>query len=333
MSLKQKLIHFSSKFDRNSIDSAYPMEYCIPAYRAVSDENLPHLKHMMEYKSIQQFRQDLDYLLQHFEFVNWQEFKEFQHGKLRRRKIALLTFDDGLREFHDVIVPILEEKGVYALNFVNPAFVDNRDMMFRCKASLITDSILQSEAAAKTVAEALDLKNPPRKTLVKKISLINYLDRGTLDTLAEKIGISFADYLKKQQPYMSLQELKKLTAKGFGIASHSWDHPLYYELGAEEQLENTCRSLDYMTENGFTDDCFAFPFTDFGIKQDFFHQLFGSRNLFCSFGSAGIKYDDFGKNFQRIPMETGESAEEIMKDQISYFKLKRLFYKNKIRRN
>lgn len=333
MSLKKKLIHFSSKFDRNSIDAAFPMEYCLPAYRAVSNEDLPHLKHMMDYKNVKQFRQDLDYLLQHFELVTWSEFKEVQQGKLRRRKIAMLTFDDGLREFYDVILPILEEKGVYALQFVNPAFIDNRDMMFRCKASLITDRILTSEAQAKTVADVLDLKNPTLKTLAKKISLINYLDRSTLDRIAEKIDLSFSDYLQNQQPYMSLQQLKTVSEKGFGVASHSWDHPLYYELSTEEQLENTYRSLDYMTANGFTDDCFSFPFTDFGIKQDFFRQLFASRNLFCSFGSAGIKYDDFGKNFQRIPMETGESAEEIMKDQITYFKLKRLFYKNKIRRN
>ena len=332
MSLKKKLIHFSSKFEKNSIDYSFPIDYCLPVYHTISDENLPHLKHIIQYKNTQQFEKDLDYLLLHFQFVDWSDFKDYQQGKPKKQKIALLTFDDGLREFHDVVAPILERKGVFAMNFINPKYIDNQDLMFRCKASLIIDNILHSTKNHTAVSDFFQLKNASLKILIKRIQLINYLDQKKLDEIAEKIDLDFDYFLKTQKPYLTSEELQKLSAKGFGISAHGWDHPLYFELSDEEQLQNTFKSLDFMEENGFISDSFAFPFSDFGVKQQFFSELFKQRKMFCSFGSAGIKLDSFEKNYHRIPMETNESAEEILKNQVSYFKLKKLLYKNKIRR-
>ncbi len=333
MSLKKKIIHFSSRFDKNQIDTSYPIDYCLPVYHTVSDEHLPHVKHIINYKNSKQFEEDIEYMLKYFQFVNWQDFKDMIEGKIRfKNKVALLTFDDGLREFHDVIVPILEKKGVYAMNFINPKFIDNQEMMFRGKASLIIDTIISKKQVQQDVSEYFDLKKGTEKELIKKVNLINYLDQGKLDDLAVKIGIDVKHYLDYHQPYLTKKQLQSLSAKGFGFGAHSWDHPLYFELSHEEQLEKTYKSLDYLRNNGLIAESFAFPFTDFGVKQEFFTDLFTNQNLFCSFGSAGIKLDSYERNFQRIPMETGETAEEILKDQVSYFKLKKLFYKNKIRR-
>lgn len=333
MSLKKKLINFSAKFEKNSFDYSYPLQYCLPVYHTVSNEDLPHLKHIIQYKNTQQFEHDLEVFLKYFQFLTWDEFKDFQGGNFKpKKKAALLTFDDGLREFYDVIMPVLEKKGIYAINFINPHFIDNNSLMFRCKASLIIEKLHQSEDARKILTEEFKLKNPQLKSLIKKVDLINYLNQSELDILGQKLGINFDDFLQKQQPYLSSEQLKALTEKGFGISAHSWDHPLYFELSLEEQLETTVKTLDYLSEKGFLAESFAFPFTDFGVKKEFFTQLFEKKKLFCSFGSAGIKTDSFERNFQRIPMETGESAEEILKDQISYFKLKKLLYKNKIRR-
>lgn len=332
-SLKKKIIHFSSRFDRNEIDNSYPIDYCLPVYHTVSDEHLPHLKHIINYKNKKQFEDDLDLMLKYFHFVNWDEFKDAITGKIHfKEKFALLTFDNGYREFYDVIAPILERKGVYAINFINPKFINNGDMMFRAKTSIIIDTIIARKQIQPIVTEYFGLKKASEKELIKKVNLINYLDQGTLDELALKIEIDFGKYLNDYQPYLSEMQMKSLYERGFGFGAHSWDHPLYFELSCDEQLSQTFRSVDYLEENGFQPECFAFPFTDFGVKNEFFKTIFEERSLFCSFGSAGIKLDSFYRNFQRIPMETGETAEEILKDQVSYFKLKKLFYKNKIRR-
>lgn len=331
--MKDRIINVLAAFESDNIGKSFPLDYCLPLYHSVSDRELPHIKHVIRYKNTKQFEEDLDHLAKNFQFVDWQEFKEFTSGNFKpKKKIALLTFDDGFREFYDVAAPILERKGIYACNFVNPAFIDNKDMMFRCKASLLVDAVQRNKTIDPEIYFVLSLKNVDRDFLQKKILAISYQEKDTLDWLAEKLEVDFKAYSKEHQPYLSTEELKELTRKGFGISSHSWDHPKYGDLSLKEQMETTDKTFVYLKENGFLYESFAFPFTDFEVQKDFFDELFKNEDIYCSFGCAGIKLDSVKKNFQRIPMEMGESGEQILKKEMAYFKLKRLINKNTILR-
>jgi len=330
---KDTIINVLAAFESDNIGKSFPLDYCLPLYHSVSDRELPHIKHVIRYKNTKQFEEDLDHLAKNFQFVDWQEFKEFTSGNFKpKKKIALLTFDDGFREFYDVAAPILERKGIYACNFVNPAFIDNKDMMFRCKASLLVDAVERNKTIDPEIYFVLSLKNVDRHFLQKKILAINYQEKDTLDWLAEKLEVDFNAYSKEFKPYLSTEELKELTRKGFGISSHSWDHPKYGDLSLKEQMETTDKTFAYLKENGFLYESFAFPFTDFEVQKDFFDELFKNEDIYCSFGCAGIKLDSVKRNFQRIPMEMGESGEQILKKEMAYFKLKRLINKNTILR-
>ena len=78
---------------------------------------------------------------------------------------------------------------------------------------------------------------------------------------------------------------------------------------------------------------FAFPFTDHGVSNEFF-RLAKSRKVFdISFGTAGLKEDEFPFHFQRFPMEgTGLGASQLIKGEYFYYILKRLIGKHKIQR-
>lgn len=324
--MKKHVINFLSGFEKENIGEIFPLGYCLPVYHCVSDENLLHLKNIIPYKNTRQFEQDLDFLSRHFQFVNWDEFKRFVTGSFQsKKKIALLTFDDGLREFYDVVMPILERKGIYAINFINPAFIDNTALMFRCKASLIVEKIKADKKINPEISSIFPSKDNPTQQILK----IGYLQQHLLDQIAEMMEIDFNEFLR-QQPYMTLDQLKIATQKGFGISSHSWDHPLYHELSSGQQLETTDKTFDFLKQYDFLYESFAFPFTDFGVKKEFFDRLFQNEQLFCTFGCAGIKLDSIERNFQRIPMENGDPAELILKKEIAYFRLKKILNKNKI---
>lgn len=311
---------FLANFQKEDIEKSFPLNYCLPVYHCVSNDNLPHLNHIIKYKNGKQFENDLDYYSKYFQFANWEEFKDYLKGQFKpKKKLALLTFDDGYREFYDVVMPILERKGIYAINFVNPAFIDNKDLMFRCKASLIANNIINS----KRIVDA-DYIN------AQDVLKINYKNRLQLEDIAENLEIDFKAYLNQQKPYLDFVQLQKLKEKGFGIAAHGWDHPLYHELSLEDQLENTIKSLNYTEENFFLGDTFAFPFTDFDVKKEFFEILFKAKNLTYTFGCAGIKIDSFANNIQRIPMETGETAIQTLKKEIAYYQFKKVLNKNTI---
>jgi len=113
-----------------------------PSYHAVSDEDLPHLKHLYEVKSIKRFLKDLDYYLAKYEPVSMSDWYESSLGREKLKKPAVvLSFDDGLREIFDVVLPILTSKGVPATFFVNPSFIDNNELFYKYKASLVLDRL------------------------------------------------------------------------------------------------------------------------------------------------------------------------------------------------
>src|SRR5437868_11346983 len=119
-----------------------PVKTLLPYHHLVSDEDLLHIKHLYAYKSSTQFRNDLDYLLKNFHPVSADELsKAINTGEETPSNSFLLTFDDGFKEVYDVISPILLEKGIPAVFFVNPAFIDNKELFYRCKISLVIEEL------------------------------------------------------------------------------------------------------------------------------------------------------------------------------------------------
>ena len=333
MAIKEKLI---SLLPSRLIDvgKSFPLDCCLPVYHTVSDEELPHVKHCIQYKNIRTFTEDLEFLLKQFHFVSWDEFKKHQIEKTNTtKKIALLTFDDGLSQFKDIILPILEQKGVFAINFINPAFIDNKDLSYRAKASLLVDFLEKQKKIAPEITTLLNVKSNDIKNIQQKILGISYAQQSILDRLAQEMDFSFSKFLDQQKPYLSLDDLKDLEKKGFGIGAHSWDHPLYSELSLNAQLEQSFKSLQYLRQHKLHAESFAFPFTDFGVENEFFEQIFQQeKQLQYTFGCAGIKRDSIVKNKQRIPMENGKTAQKTMQDEIAYYHLKKIWGKNTIDR-
>lgn len=84
--MKDRIINLLAAFGSDHIGKSFPLDYCLPLYHSVSDKELPHLKHIIRYKNTRQFEEDLDHLSKNFQFVNWQEFKDFMSGNFKPAK-------------------------------------------------------------------------------------------------------------------------------------------------------------------------------------------------------------------------------------------------------
>lgn len=129
-------------------------------YHAVSDKPLPHIRPLYRHRTEKEFREDLEWLTTHYTPIRWSEIDRYeQEGK----PAFCVTFDDGLKEFYTVAAPILEEMKVPCLCFLNSAFVDNKDLMFRYKEALRQQGIewqrfLREEQPYLTYAQIRDLQ-------------------------------------------------------------------------------------------------------------------------------------------------------------------------------
>ena len=201
-----------------------------------------------------------------------------------------LSFDDGLRGVYENVIPLLYKKGIPATLFINTGFVNNRALFFRHKAALLIDywrKKKSSQATTKAIQQLLKTR---------------YADRNWLDETASLLGIDFQEYLQKNKPYLTTEELKELQGKGFTIGAHSIDHPRYSQLDEPEQIRQTIESCLYVRKT-FQEPktYFSFPFSEEGIRDSFFQSIDPVVDL-C-FGISGMATRNEGKLVGRIDME------------------------------
>lgn len=281
----------------------------LPFYHSVTDDKPVHIRNLYQPRSIESFKADLDFLLEHYQSISLEELIQLNVSEENIAKNYFhLTFDDGLSEFYDIVAPILKERGVHATVFLNSNFIDNKKLFYRFKASILYD-----------------------KLKVKSILSIPYNNRKYLDELALTNKIDFDEYLKEKTPYLSSEQINELIKQGFTFGAHSKNHPLYSDLELEEQLSQTKESIKAISSQfKLAYKVFSFPFTDYGVSKKFFDAIYNETDL--TFGCAGLKLDSAKDHLQRLAMETSKSGKEIIKEEYLYYLMKAMAGKNKITR-
>lgn len=307
----------------------------IPYYHMVSDNKVLHLKHLYGFKNIKQFKDDLDFLLKKFSPIGLLDLLDFLNkDRLLPDKAFLLTFDDGFREMYDIVSPILIEKGIPACFFINSAFIDNKELCYQNKASIIAEYLQKpiSSMVKIKVKETLIKNGIPSKDLISGVLSITYQQRNILNEIAKIIEVDFGDYLLRNKPYLTSNNINKLLENGFTIGAHSIDHPLYSLLSLKEQLYQTLESVK-LIKNKFCLDygAFAFPHNDNDVLNTFFIELYNSGLVDVSFGTAGMVEDTVHRNIQRISLEKPlMPAERILALQFAKKLYKKTIGKNKL---
>jgi peptidoglycan/xylan/chitin deacetylase (PgdA/CDA1 family) len=288
--------------------------FVLPFYHCVSPEVPPHISALYAARTPEQFEDDIRFLLRHWQPATMDELIAHGRGekKIKEPKF-MLTFDDGLREFGTFAVPILEKYSLTACCFINPDFVDNKGLFYRYKASLLANALPENKK--------------------EYLLSMQYNQDAELERLAKEAGFSFKNYLREEQPYLTLTEINELERRGFLFGAHSMSHPEYRFMAPDNQISQTIRSLQYVASNLATPyRLFAFPFTDFGVGNDFFQSI--SPYVDITFGTAGYRQDAVTWNLQRIPMEQGaRSARSIISGEMLYFSMLKLIGKQTIYRN
>ncbi len=305
------------------------IDVLVPFYHGVSPDPAMFSEGLYPHKTPAAFEREVEYLVRRFRPVDIEELIGFiRRGERPDKPLVHLTFDDGLRSVFEYALPVLKAKGIPATVFVNTAFIDNRDMFYRYKAVLLQKHLeahpgLTWEDDAEGVAEA--------GGLTEYISRIEYDNRHLLDEIATATGFDFKAFLDREKPYLSSEQIRTWLSEGFGLGSHSIDHPYFAGLDEEEQLRQVNVSLDYLSEHfGIPYRAFAFPFEDLGVSRNFFDRM----KVDISFGTAGLKTDPIPNHLQRMDWERcpGNPGSYLLAGYLKYL-LKIPLSKHRIYRN
>lgn len=290
----------------------------LPFYHVVSNSKLPHILNY-PYRNISDFEKELDFFLKYFKPVSLEELLD---GSKNSSKIFHISFDDGLKECAEIIAPVLKRKGIPATFFLNPGFINNKQLFHKYKASLILTEL--QKKPNKTVEKILRENKLSGQNILKA----EFSQAPLLDDIADRIGIDFDEFLQIHQPYLSLDQTKKLADDGISIGAHSFNHPEFWKISEEEQLDQIRKSMDWISANVASKiKAFAFPFTDWGVPASILKTIEKEKICDVTFGTAGIKHDEFKFHFQRYPVEQPGDFKLNLKEEFTYYELRKLIGK------
>lgn len=226
-----------------------------------------------------------------------------------------LSFDDGLRSAYELAVPLLLQYGVPATFFLNSAFFNNRDLMYRYKISLI---ISRSLATPKVKTLLRNTFQSP--DFIPKLLGLTGHDEPLINRLIRLTGEDLDDYLQVERPYMGHEEVTSILKNGFTIGGHGHHHIDFRLLTEDERLEQVSRSM-HLVERYHSHGLrlFAFPFTDDRMSEGFLSKMHRETGLHASFGTAGWKWDPQPQHYQRLSLELpGRSAASMIRNEYWY---------------
>lgn len=291
----------------------------VTLHHLVSSDDVPHVKHLYCYKDEGRFQNDVDEILKRYVPISAADLLRAISGggDLPGKRQVLFTFDDGLRETHDTIAPILAAKGAPGLFFVITDCVDNKALMYRHKASVIVDALKYSRTSDASKNAILSLLSEAgvevdrRSNLTDAILCIGYEKRTLLDRVAAVLEVDFNEYLRRHKPYVTSEQIRSLKKGGFSVGAHSLDHPPFEHISPEEQVRQTTDSLGFVKTNyGVEQSYFAFPYGDTGVGLGYFERIASAVDL--TFGTRGFERSRTTWNVQRVSMDGKYTAKELL---------------------
>lgn len=297
-------------------------------YHIVSDRAVPHVDPLYTFRTAAQFARDLDLLARHYRPMALRDYiASRKRGVPPPADALLVTFDDGLRECHEIAAPILNRKGIPAAFFLCSAFVDNRGWAFDFQKSVLAGEIRRCPpwpGAAARVRELLESVERRGPDLAQAVLEIDYTRRGVLEPIAAALGYDLGAYLKNARPYLTSGQVRELLRQGHSIGAHGIDHPRYGDIPLDEQLRQTRESVRFVkTRFGLDYGALAFPSSDTRVSRRFFREIGPEVDLF--FGNRGLMDDPVPHCLQRAAMEkTSHCAAAILGQHYARRWLKRL---------
>lgn len=305
-----------------------------PYYHIVSNSKKAHIKHLYKYKDISCFKSDINLLCSHYSPLS---VKHMLDKRIIAKNSFLLSFDDGLSEAYTTIYPILKEKKLSAIFFINPNFIDNKEMMFKHRLSLLYSYLEKSDfdkhllnKTAKIANFSYENKSSFREAFFK----LKFIKDKELSLIFKLLNIDEKQYLADNKPYLTRDQIQKMLEAGFCFGGHSMSHAPFDQLSFEEQKKEAIDSIEWLKKNfGITYSLFAFPFSDKGISRKLIEELFSYDPNIILFGNSGLKKDMDSRIIQRFSIENpNKEITKVLVSENLYKYYNKLIGKYKIKR-
>ena len=185
--------------------------------------------------SVSDFDSQIDFFKKRYKIISLKEAVNRSKNGLSLSNHLSITTDDGFIENFTNIAPILLKKKVTATFFLIENCIDNLDLMWRNKLLYIVNKCDKNlELLAESVESEFGIK-----PIKKSESLLDWSERTWPMDMKDIISNflweisdleNLDNFLEKQTPYMSTNQIRVLLNNGFDIGIHTKSHPFCNKL-------------------------------------------------------------------------------------------------------
>lgn len=303
-------------------------------YHSILDADYDAEVNKLPYRTEEEFEEDLIFFKENSNIITPGEFRDHVlKGKPLPKKSILFTVDDGLRVSYEILARLFKKHGISAIYFINPAFIDNKDLHYERKINLLVEEINKSDKDFENeIITVLNKRGINAECFPACLKNIDYKNKDVVEEIAQLIDIDFAKILNTEKPYITSEQIEQMIKDGFYFGGHSIDHPNYKELSLNEQIIQTRESTEYLTTKfNLKYSFFAFPYDDDFVSNNFFEKVKDSIEI--TFGTAGLFIDKTRNHFQRIDVERSkQSAKKELSFIVGKYYIMKLLSRNKVNR-
>ncbi|HSD90554.1 MAG TPA: polysaccharide deacetylase family protein [Kofleriaceae bacterium] len=200
-----------------------------------------------------QFRRQMEMLARYGTPIGVDELVRAVEGAALPKNAVMVTFDDGYRSCHDVVLPILRAVGMRATFFVPTGFVNDRKLYWWERVAVVLGQA-RVEKATLTYPYRFEISaRDPRshRTLTDVIKNTPNLDTDRfVDDLCTAFGVEWNAAIEAQHAdnlIMSWDHIRALSRAGMDVESHTRWHRVLQTLddqALEDELAGSRRDLE-----------------------------------------------------------------------------------------
>jgi peptidoglycan/xylan/chitin deacetylase (PgdA/CDA1 family) len=234
------------------------------------------------------FEGQLDHIARHYSVCGFSQVRSAMSGQCQLpTNPCILTFDDGLNDHYETVMPRLIDRGWTGAFFPPARAIDERRMLDVHKIQFILASVTDYAALMDELLRRIDeyresASLAPADDLIRTFAIPNRFDSGPVMFVkkmlqwvlpakirSEITGRIFAKYVSldetafADQLYLTTSQLREMASCGMEIGGHGYNHDWLGTLSREAQIqeiEQTAAFLGKVLDRPVSDWVMCYPF-------------------------------------------------------------------------
>jgi peptidoglycan/xylan/chitin deacetylase (PgdA/CDA1 family) len=194
------------------------------------------------------FERQVKTLQRYFNLIDTRDLDVWRAGGKLPANPAMITFDDGYRDNHQNVMPILRRLGAKAVFFVATSYITERRVFWWELVNHALFASTKSEVRIRYPQELTlaltteDVRKASIKTLLKLLKQQEGVDMERfLEELYRAADVPFSREREREianEMLMTWDQIRGLKDAGFDVQSHSHAHRVLHTLSADEARED-----------------------------------------------------------------------------------------------